>query len=352
MSLFAFDVVPKSFLGVDIGTSSLRIVEISGWGDRRTLKNYGEIRVRSLYDEPFRSFEKNALLLSTNDISRAVKAIIEETHIREKKVIFAISDFSSFFTNFQLPSMKQSELADAVRFEARRQVPLPLSEVVLDWQLLEKRSGKNQPYKVLLIAVPKEVINQYEDIARFSGLQLVALEAEVFGGIRAGLQDDQDPVVLLDIGSQTTTVSVVYKGILWTSRSIDTGGNSFTQRIARGLSIDYKDAEEEKIAKGIHVVAGNVQILLPIVDILLEEIRKAIESFRPYAKHEIKKIVMGGGAGSLLGLREYIEKQTEKKTEIIAPFRHILYPPILESAVKDMGPSFAVAMGMALRGFE
>jgi len=352
MSLFSFDVVPKSFLGIDIGNSSLKVTEISGWGERRTLKNYGEIRVRTLYDEPFRTFDKDALLLSSNDISKALKAIFEETHMKEKRAIFSISDFSSFFTSFQLPPMKDKELADAVRFEARRHVPLSLSEVVLDWQLLEKRKGKNQPHNVLLVAVPKEVISQYEDIARYAGLELVALEAEVFGSIRSSLKDEEEPVVLLDIGSQTTTVSVVYKEVLWISHSIDTGGNSFTERIARVLSIDYRQGEEEKFAKGIHVVAGNVQVLLPIVDLLLAEIRKSIDSFHPHDKKQVQKIMLGGGAASLLGLREYIEKQMDKKTELINPFRHILYPPILEDAMKDMGPSYAVAVGMGLRGFD
>jgi len=352
MSLFSFDVVPKSLLGIDIGNSSLKVTEISGWGERRTLKNYGEIRVRTLYDEPFRTFDKNALLLSSNDISKALKAIFEETHIKERRAIFSISDFSSFFTSFQLPPMKDKELADAVRFEARRHVPLSLSEVVLDWQLVEKRKEKNQPHNVLLVAVPKEVISQYEEIARYSGLKLVALEAEVFGSIRSSLQDEKEPVVLLDIGSQTTTVSVVYNGILWISYSTDTGGNSFTERIAKGLSINYLQAEQEKIAKGIHVAAGNVQILLPVVDLLLTEIRKAMEGFHPHDKKQVRKIVLGGGAGSLLGLPEYIEKHIDKKTELIHPFRHILYPPILEDAMKEMGPSYAVAVGMGLRGFE
>src|SRR3989344_6520551 len=113
MSWFSIDVVPKSFLGVDIGSSALRVVEIGGWGDRRTLKNYGEIPMRTMYKEPFRSFEKSALLLSTQDIARALKGIFQEANIKEKKAVISISDFSTFFTTFQLPSMKEEELDDA-----------------------------------------------------------------------------------------------------------------------------------------------------------------------------------------------------------------------------------------------
>jgi len=351
MSWFSLDVIPKIFLGVDVGSSALRMVEIGGWGDRRTLKNYGEIRMRTMYKEPFRSFEKNSLLLSTNDIARALRGILEELHSTEKKAIFAISDFSSFFTTFELPPMKEKELGDAVRFEARRHVPLPLSEVVLDWQLLEKTKDKHA-YRILLVAVPKEVVNYYEEIARFANLKLVALEAEIFGNIRSYLKEERDPAVLMDIGSHTTTVSVVANNLLRISHTLNIGGNNFTESIAKSLSIDYERAEQEKMQKGIHLVQGNVRILVPMVDLIVTEIRKVLEGFERQKAGVVTKIVLSGGSAKLPGLREYLERQFGKRTELIAPFQNILYPPLLEEVIKDIEPSYAVATGMALRGFE
>lgn len=338
-------------MGVDVGSSALRVVEIGGWGDRRTLKNYGEIRMRTMYKEPFRSFEKNSLLLSTNDIARALRGILEELHSTEKKAIFAISDFSSFFTTFELPPMKEKELGDAVRFEARRHVPLPLSEVVLDWQLLEKTKDKHA-YRILLVAVPKEVVNYYEEIARFANLKLVALEAEIFGNIRSYLKEERDPAVLMDIGSHTTTVSVVANNLLRISHTLNIGGNNFTESIAKSLSIDYERAEQEKMQKGIHLVQGNVRILVPMVDLIVTEIRKVLEGFERQKAGVVTKIVLSGGSAKLPGLREYLERQFGKRTELIAPFQNILYPPLLEEVIKDIEPSYAVATGMALRGFE
>ncbi|HEX9722344.1 MAG TPA: type IV pilus assembly protein PilM [Candidatus Paceibacterota bacterium] len=352
MGLFSFDVIPKTYVGIDVGSSALRVVEIAGWGDRRTLKNYGELRIRTLYDKPFRSFEKNALLLSTHDIARAIRGIIEETGIKEKNAIFSISDYSSFFTDFELPPMDEKELPDAVRFEARRHVPLPLSEVVLDWQLVEKRKKKQDPFRVLLVAVPKEVIHHYEEIARLAKLKLVVIEPEVFGGIRVHLKEEKYPAVLMDIGSHTTTVSIVYKGLLRMSHSIDTGGNSFTERVARAFSLNYDEAEEKKQAEGMNIVSGNVRILVPVADAMLLETKKLLENFKRQEPSEVRKIVLSGGAASLKGLDAYLERQTRLKTEIIQPFGNILYPPILESKFTKEGPLYAVAVGMALRGFE
>jgi len=352
MSWFSLDVVPKSFLGIDVGSSALRIVEIAGWGDRRSLKNYGEIRIRTLYEKPFQSFEKNSLLLSKNDIARAIRGILEEAHIAERKATFSISNFSSFFTTFELPLTKEKEMADAVRFEARRHVPLPLSEVVLDWQLLGSKSKKRKSSRILLVAVPKEIITQYEEIARLSRLHLLALEVEVFGNIRSYLREQESPVALVDIGGQTTSLTIVFKNTLRISYTVDMGGNKFTEHIAKALSIDYRKAEEEKRMKGLHIVAGNIKILLPHIDLILSEIQKVMERFQKQEEEQVKKIVLVGGSAKLPGLREYIEKQVGKKTEVIAPFHNLLYPPILEDKLREMGPSWAVAVGMAQRGFE
>src|SRR3989344_1376468 len=148
MTFGSFRIFPQSFLGIDIGTSYLKVVELSKWGERISFKNYGELKASLLYDKPFRTFEKNTLLLSSLDIARALRAIFEEAKMKSRKGVFSIPDFSSFFTNFELPPMSKSELAEAVQFEARKHVPLPISEVTFDWQLLEKRFDASRPSHV------------------------------------------------------------------------------------------------------------------------------------------------------------------------------------------------------------
>src|SRR3989344_6865664 len=113
-SLPSLRVLPRAALGIDIGTSSLKVVELSRWGERKNLKNYGELRIPSLYKKPFRTFEKSTLLLETKDIARALKAILEEAKMESRRAVFSLPDFSSFFTNFQLPPMSKEEIPDAV----------------------------------------------------------------------------------------------------------------------------------------------------------------------------------------------------------------------------------------------
>ena len=142
-ALSSFRVIPKNSLGIDVGTSSLKVVELSAWGDRIHLKNYGEIRASVVYGKPYRSFERNTLLLASKDIARAVKAIISESKMQTKQAIISIPDFSTFFTSFDLPPMTKGELPEAIEFEARKHIPIPLSEVTFDWQIIDRRFGYN-----------------------------------------------------------------------------------------------------------------------------------------------------------------------------------------------------------------
>lgn len=351
--------IPQKFLGIDIGTSFIRLVEISSWAGRRNLESYGDISAEVIYKKPFRTFEKSTLLLSTKDISRAIQAIIEEANIKSRQVAFSIPDFSSFFTTFELPPMTKEEIPQAVKAEARRHVPLPLGEVVLDWQPITKlKNSTKQNLKILLVAVPNEVINQYQKIANNLGLKLSAMEAEVFGLMRAVIKKGEKGVIaLVDIGARSTSCSIIDKRVLKISRSFDISGDNFTERISKGLSLDYKTAEKLKKKYGIlpSKEAGQQndvrEILSPLIDIIVREIDRIFMNFRLKEKKEVEKIILAGGTAFLPGLFEYFKDHfTKKQVEIASPFSTIFFPPILDETLKKMGPSYAIAVGMALQG--
>ncbi len=375
-------IFPKKFLGIDIGTSSIKMVELSRWGDRRQLENYGEIKISALYEKPFRTFEKNTLLLSNNNVAMAIAAIMKESMIKTRQVVLSIPDFSSFFTSFELPLMSKEELSQAVRYEARLHIPLPLTEVVLDWVVIggeafdskkEKKFSRLVPrfkkqgvdkkkLKILLVAVPNEVINQYQELAALAGLQLFALEAEAFGLLRSLVKEEEKEqvIALLDIGARSTTCSIIDKGILKTSYSFDVAGNELTEMVAKSLSIDYKIAENFKKKYGLLLnqklelmAEKNVrEILSPLIDVILREVEKISRNFYQQEKKEIQKIIIAGGAALIPGLLEYFQDHFKKEIEIANPFSNILCPPILENTLKNMGPAYAISVGMALRGFE
>lgn len=350
----SFKIIPKKFLGIDIGTASIKVVELSRHGKRIKLENYGEILASTLYEKPFRTFEKSTLLLSSQDIARAIRAILEEAKIKTKKVAFSIPDFSSFFTWFDLPSMTKEELPQAVRYEARQHVPLPLAEVTLDWQIIEGKISDRQKtkLKILLVAVPNEVINQYQEIATLAHLELQALEAEAFALLRPSVKNEKKVMALIDIGAQSTICSIIDKGVLKRSHSFDLSGNDLTETLSKSMNIDYKEAEKLKKKQGLLVEQDSREILLPLIDSILIEIKKTSENFYQTESKQIEKIILAGGSALIPGLKEYFAEQFKKEVVMANPFSDIFYPPILEKTLKKMGPSFAITVGVALRGLE
>jgi len=360
-SIFQFQIASKKCLGIDIGTSSVRIVELSRQRERKKLENYGEMRASSIYKDSFRTFDKNTLLFSNQNVAKAIKAILEESKITTRRAIFSIPDFSSFFTNFELPVMTEEELPQAIQYEAKRHVPLPLGEVTLDWQVMNNQpAGENQTFKILLVAVPNEIIDQYKNISQMAGVELFALEAEVFGLLRSLVQESKDPIALVDIGAQTSTCSIIDKGVLKASHSFDLSGNELTDVVSKSLSVDYETADKLKEKNGLlldqsvglHQEKQVRDVLLPFIDAILGEIDNICEDFYKIEKKAVKKIVLAGASALLPGLEEYCQNYFKKEIEIADPFYDISYPPVLEKRIKQMSPAYAVAIGMALRGLD
>ena len=195
-----FKLRPKRFLGIDIGTSFIRMVEMGRRGRTYQLENYGEINTSAFKEQAFRFFYKNTLSLSNKEVAVGIRALCREAGIETKEVNFSIPDFCSFFTSFKLPSMGEDEVPQAVRYHVRPYIPLPLNEVTLDWFIIEGKPSKT-PLKILVVAIPNEVINQYQEIAELANLRLRILEPEVFALARASVKEDKEKKIvgLVDI---------------------------------------------------------------------------------------------------------------------------------------------------------
>ncbi len=366
-----FKARPKKFLGIDIGTSFIRIVEIGRNGQNRRLENYGEIGESSFGEQPFRTSKKSTLSLSDKNIAEAIRAVLKEAGIQTKEVNFSIPDFYSFFTSFKLPIMSKEEIPEAVRYQVRPFVPLPLEEIALDWSIIEGQPSKT-PLKVLVVAIPMEVVSQYQEIARLAGLELKILESEVFALTRALVKNEKTKKVvsLIDIGARSTTCSILEEGILKTSYSFNIAGNQLTEVVAKSLDVKYNEAEDLKKQQGLIVKDSRLKkfvggkqsrnlseedipkILIPLTDSILEEIKKVFRDFYRIEGKEVDKIILSGGTVLTPGLEKYFVDELKKEVINADPFLHIVCPPILTATLKKMGPLYGIAVGLALKGFE
>ncbi len=354
-----FSFSKKTFLGIDIGTSAIRVVELSKRKNGAQLKNYGEVNNDVFKRRPFRIFYKNAVSLSNKEISEAIKSIMEEAAIETRQVSFAIPDFASFFTSFEIPTMDKNEIPQAIQYEVRPYVPIPIHEVTLDWAIIGGQVSST-PLKVLVVAIPNDTITQYQEIAQMADLELRTLESEVFALARAAksyLENKEDAkkvLGLLDIGARSTTCSVLEAGVLKTSHSFQLGGNELTEIVAKGLNIEYNRGEDLKIEKGLASDSDQQvrNILIPLVDSIIAE---AKETFRDFFREEgkkVEKVILAGGVASMPGLKEYFAAGLERPAVILNPFLNLAYPKVLIPTIKKMAPSYSIAVGLALKGFE
>lgn len=365
--------INKRVLGIDIGTSSIKIVELSGTKERQKLENYGELKAEAIFQKSFRSYDKESgLAISSRDTARAITAILSKAEIKTKEAIFSIPDFSTFFTWYSLPVMTKEELPQAVQYEARQHIPVPLNEVTLDWQIIEgsfvDKEKTSSRLKVLLVAVPNEIIHRYQEIAQYCKINIRAMEPEVFGLARSLTKGLTEPVFVLDIGAQSTTISIVEKGIVRMSHSFDTAGIQLTRVLVNSLGLEYKEAEKLKEKYGINSDFSSSdgalfnkkeaspqsvrQILLPFIDLIITELEKISQNFARSNGKEVKKVILAGGSVSLPGLVDYFSQRIKTPLEVANPFLNLYYPPILEDNLRKMGPSYAIAVGIAMRELE
>jgi type IV pilus assembly protein PilM len=345
----------KSFLGIDIGTQSIKLVEVSLKGKTRTLENYGEVETSLASAKPFQVMEKNNINVGDQSIAKALNEIRAEAGIKTVDAGFSIPDYCSFFSNLQIPVMSEEEIPQAVQYEIRPYIPMPLSEIFLDWVITEGQPGKTA-IKMLVVAIPIWVVEQYKEIARASNLKPKFLESEAFAITRAiALSETANKIIgLIDLGARSTNCAIIDNGVLKNSYSFNVAGNELTEQLARSLGVDHLSAENLKKQYG--VIAGaqgredTRKILIPMVDSVVGEVKKAFRNFYSNEGKEIDKIVLSGGMAFLPGLKEYFFVELKKETAIANPFANFYYPPQLKDVLEKKGPSFVVSTGLALKG--
>lgn len=347
---------PKKMVGVDIGTFSIKIVEISRWGGGKILENYGEIKSAFIYKdkESLLKMEKGSNMFSGDFVSRAIRGILDESRIKTKEVIFSMPDFSTFCTSFDIPPMTEKEIPEAIRYNASQYLTLPVAEVTLDWQIIPNSpDDKNSSLKVFLVAVPNQVVQEYQTIAKMAGLELYALEAEVLGITRALVKNNKKTICLIDIGVQSSTLNIIDRGFLKRSYSFNFNSNQLSRAISSALGVGYNEAEEIKNKEGIASPKKDIaETLHPLIDPLLAEIKSISAEFFQTEQKQIEEVYLTGGTANLPGLKEYFAGSLKKSVYVPNCFSGFLYPPILETTLKEMSPSFSVAVGVALGGLE
>lgn len=356
-----FPSVKKNYVGVDIGSSAVKMVECAAHGNRARLVTYG-----------YAEAELNVMHASSmEDEKRAasvVKKIFEDAHISTKKTIAALPNFSVFSSIISLPYMSKKELAQAVVWEAKKFVPLPIEDMVLDWRPLdsgkpkekekkkeeseEEDVSKQEYQRILITAAPKDLVERYVRIFKMAELELVAMETESFALERALVGRDPSVIMLVDLGSFSTDISIVESGIPVLSRSIDVGGATITQAIAQSLNIAQKRADQFKQDIGFSTQSANniPDIIENTISPIINEIKYSFDLFQGRNKADVvEKIVLTGGSSVVPGLTDYLKNILNINVYVGDPWARVIYPAELKSILQELGPRFGIAIGLSMR---
>lgn len=354
---------PKSILGVDIGTSSIKVVQLRKIEGKFKLETYGEISTLSYVERLNESSQSNSSETLETITREMIKLIMERSSVTAKNIVMAIPVFSSFTSVIEMPEMAEKELNRAVEFEARKYIPIPLSEVVLDWKIVDSGTIKDENSKtiqgkrVLLIAAPKEVVNKYTRIADELDLRINALELESFSFARSLSLNEDKPICVLDIGARATSFTIIDKNTVQMSHGLDIAGAEMTRILASSLGVALKRAEDFKLTHGIdhsnpkEIIDKNEakETLVTLIDEILTESERMMNSYYSKTNRKIEKLILNGGSAQMEGLKEYAEKKLNIKIFIADPWTKIVYPSSLEKILKEIGPEFSVAVGAAMR---
>jgi type IV pilus assembly protein PilM len=349
-------------LGIDIGSSSIKAVQLKKQGGKAVLETYGEIALG-----PYSGTDLGrATVLSSDKLAEAVKDLLKESNTTTLNSGLSISVGSSFIVFFNMPTSEEKNYAEMVPIEARKYIPVPISEVSLDWwaipkdekSLSEFQNGQkiedDKNTEILLIVINNDFLNKNKEIQKLAGLQNTFSEVEIFSCMRAALSPSTAPQVIIDFGAGSTKVFIVERGILRASHVVNRGYQDITLSISKSMNISFEEAEKIKVKQGILGDSSNnvSEISSITIDYILAECGRFILNYYKKSNKKIVKVVLTGGGALLKGLRDKAQNSFETPVEVADPFSKVEYPAFLDDVLKNAGPEFTVAIGLAIRKLQ
>ena len=353
--LFGTSSKSNSVIGVDIGSSSLKVVQLRREGGTAVLETYGELALG-----PYAGVEVGqATNLPAAKIAETLNDLLREANVTTKDAGISIPFSRSLLTLVELPRRNDpAEQKTVIELEARKYIPVPVSEVQLDWFIIPEAipEGAELPSKVqvLLVAVHNDELTLLEGVVRASELAATFYEIEIFSTIRSVVDEPVKPVLVLDIGASATKVYVVEHGVVALSHNIPSGGQDVTRTIATSSGISVGNAEVLKKEHGFANEAGTYdhRSIELVFSRIFEEAKRALAQYENAKGKKVSCLVLTGGGGVTKELAVYAKTFFSVEVRIADPFGKTQAPAFMRPVLEAIGPEFAVAVGLALRKLE
>jgi type IV pilus assembly protein PilM len=345
----------RSVVGLDIGSSSLKVVQLRRQGGTAVLETYGELALG-----PYAGAEVGqATNLPADKIAATLKDLMREANITSTDAGVSIPFSRSLLTMVELPHSDDPEQQKTIiGLEARKYIPVPVTEVQLDWFVVPEPAveGAAPPAKekVLIVAVHNDELSLLQSVIAGAGLIASFYEIEIFSTVRSVVDEPVKPVLVLDIGASATKVYVVERGVVAFSHNIPQGGQDVTRTIASAGSIPVRTAEQLKKEHGFADGKGVYErkTIELVFSRIFQEAKRVLTQYETANHKAISGIVLTGGGGVTKDLGSYAKEFFSVPVTVADPFAKTDAPAFMRPVLKEIGPEFAVAVGIALRKLE
>jgi type IV pilus assembly protein PilM len=356
-----------SVLGVDIGASSIKVVQLRSSHGAAILETYGEIALGPYGNMPVGKVVK----LTPEVVAQALKDLLKEANVTARTAGISIPFSSSLVSVIDLPKVDAESLKRIVPIEARKYIPVPVSDVSLDWSVIPQDEGQDSAFdqvqekkpsavrgqEVLLVAIQNSTLNNYQAIMQAAGLTTGFYEIEIFSTVRSALGHGLAPVLVVDLGAATTKMYVVERGIVRMTHLLSIGGQQVTETLGRTMSWEFEKAERIKRERGLidgSAFSGeeNARIkeaLLSTLTRMFSEVNRVLLSYGQRYNKNVSNVVLTGGGASLPGLSDIAKTTLSAQVTIADPFSRTEAPAFLGNVLREIGPAFSVTVGLGLR---
>lgn len=354
-------------LGIDIGSSAIKIVQLKRKNGQAVLETYGELALG-----PYAGLSiGQAVQLPPDKISQALIDLMteKEVNVTTKKCGLSIPFASSLMSVVEMPDVSEKELASMVPLEARKYIPVPIQEVMLDWSIIPKSEIREEPAftpvsnfpetkmevklkktDVLIVAIHNDTIARYQEIVARAGLEAGFFEIEIFSTMRSVIEETLRPVLIMDMGAASTKLYIVERGVVRASHTVNRGSQDITAAISQSQNIKPERAEVLKREVGLVGPDPTVtQVISLVLDYIFSEVNNTLLAFERKNNKTISKVLLVGGGSALKGLADVAKESLKTEVEPGLPFNKVSAPAFLEAILRATGPEFAVAIGLALR---
>ncbi len=354
----------ESVVGIDIGTSSIKVVQLKKKKGKAVLETYGALSLG-----PYGELDVGQVTnLSLDKVSQALTDVLRESNITTTSSAFSIPSSASLIFIVELPAqVMEKDYPTIVPTEARKYIPVPISEVSIDWWEIprvesefmgDSEAPENATLtkkEVLVVAIHNDALTKYREILKKLPLEASFFEIEVFSSVRATFGHELSSVLIMDLGASKTKLSIVEHGVMREFHIVNRGGADITTSLSKSLGVPYPKAEEMKRKWGL---AGNpddkavAEIARISVDYIFAETQSVILNYEKKYNRSINKIILTGGGALLRGILPAAEGTFRSEVVLGNAFSKVEAPVFLAPVLESTGPEFAVAVGLALRKLQ